>query len=144
MQSLGDSNAIWDFRLSPCLLSAFCLLALVYQTGFLHEVETMAAQGFEAYSPPSSLVQIFQEDLLLVSLGQGGGSLGLAFPTGALGLAHGRSYLLRKGVLSPSEGGWQTDISWHSLFPDPAVCSHSLGGWVPAAWYPVCWCPVPS
>lgn len=31
----------------------------------------MAAQGFEAYSPPSSLVQKFQEDLLLVQLGSG-------------------------------------------------------------------------
>lgn len=31
----------------------------------------MAAQGFEAYSPPSSLVQKFQKDLLLVQLGSG-------------------------------------------------------------------------
>lgn len=31
----------------------------------------MAAQGFEAYSPPSFLVQKFQKDLLLVQLGSG-------------------------------------------------------------------------
>lgn len=31
----------------------------------------MAAQGFEAHSPPSSLVQKLQEDLLLVQLGSG-------------------------------------------------------------------------
>lgn len=41
---------------------AFCLLALVCQTGFLHEVGTMTAQSFETRSPPSSLVQKFRED----------------------------------------------------------------------------------
>lgn len=75
---------------------AFCLLALVCQTGFLHEVGTMTAQSFETRSPPSSLVQKFREDLLLVQLGSGRRLTRIGSPHRSHRVGTGKELLLRK------------------------------------------------